>query len=141
MKTLIAAFACLATFASTSMAGESYDKITMKELKKEIAAKNVTAIDVNGTKTYNKGHIPTAIDYVEHKDNLAAQLPEDKDALVVAYCGSPSCNAYKMAAKDAVKLGYTNVKHFEPGISGWMQAGEKTENGKMADKKEADKKG
>jgi len=35
--------------------------------------------------------------------------------------------AYKTAAKKAVALGYTNVKHFSAGISGWTSAGEKVE--------------
>jgi rhodanese-related sulfurtransferase len=61
------------------------------------------------------------------KDNLAKSLPADKGALVVAYCGGPTCGAYAAAAKAAKELGYTNVKHMSAGISGWMQAGEKTE--------------
>jgi rhodanese-related sulfurtransferase len=57
-------------------------------------------------------------------------LPSDKGALVVAYCGSPACSAYKAAANKAKELGYTNVKHLSAGISGWKKAGEKTEAGK-----------
>ena len=51
----------------------------------------------------------------------------NKDALIVAYCGGPQCMAYKAAAKKAVALGYTNVKHLSAGISGWKDAGEKVE--------------
>jgi rhodanese-related sulfurtransferase len=54
-------------------------------------------------------------------------LPADKGALVVAYCGSPSCGAYAQAAAAAVKLGYTNVRHYPGGLSGWKEAGEPTE--------------
>jgi rhodanese-related sulfurtransferase len=57
---------------------------------------------------------------------MDAKLPADKNALVVAYCGGPSCNAYTAAAKKAKALGYTNVKHLSAGISGWKAAGEKT---------------
>ncbi len=32
-------------------------------------------------------------------------------------------------ARHAEKLGYKNVKHMSAGISGWLQAGEKTEKG------------
>jgi rhodanese-related sulfurtransferase len=35
--------------------------------------------------------------------------------------------AYKSAATKAEELGYTNVKHLSAGISGWKEAGEKTE--------------
>ena len=34
-----------------------------------------------------------------------------------------------MAADAAVKLGYTNVKHFAPGIAGWKKSGAPTEKG------------
>ena len=101
--------------------------ISIPELKKAIAAKKVTVIDVNGSDTYKEGHIPTAIDFEANKDKLAEVLPKDKDALIVAYCGGPQCGAYKSAAKAAVALGYTNVKHLSAGISGWKDAGEKTE--------------
>lgn len=37
--------------------------------------------------------------------------------------------AYQTAARAAKDLGYTNVKHLSAGISGWRQAGEKTESG------------
>ena len=82
-----------------------------------------------GSAAWKKGHIPTALDFGTSKDKLASVLPEDKNALVVAYCGGPKCNAYQAAAKAAEKLGYKNVKHLSAGIVGWMQAGEKTEKG------------
>jgi rhodanese-related sulfurtransferase len=59
-------------------------------------------------------------------------LPKDKNALVVAYCGGPKCKAYEAAAKAAEKLGYTNIKHLTAGISGWKDAGEKTETAKKS---------
>jgi rhodanese-related sulfurtransferase len=63
------------------------------------------------------------------KAKLASLLPQDKGALIVAYCGGPKCGAYKSAAAAAKKLGYTNVKHLSAGISGWKKAGEAVEKG------------
>ena len=125
MKKLLTllATACL---AASAYAGE-YPDISITELKSAIAANKAVVIDVNGTQSWQKGHIPTAIDFGTNRDKLASVLPADKNALVVAYCGGPQCNAYQAAAKAAEKLGYTNVKHLSAGISGWMQAGEKTE--------------
>ena len=54
-------------------------------------------------------------------------LPEDKNALIIAYCGNPRCTAYQAAATAAQKLGYKNVKHMSAGIAGWNKAGEKVE--------------
>ena len=96
--------------------------ISQDVLTKAIADKSVTVIDVNGTETYKEGHIPTAVDFYAAKDWKSA-LPKDKSALVVAYCGSEYCGAYKQAAEAAKKLGYTNVQHFSPGIKGWKESG------------------
>ena len=126
MKKLLTLLAALAVSAVTSFAGE-YPDISITELKAEIAAKKVTVIDVNGDASYKDGHVPTALNFASIKDSLAASLPKEKDALVVAYCGGPSCNAYTRAANAAKELGYTNVKHLSAGISGWLQANEKTE--------------
>jgi rhodanese-related sulfurtransferase len=118
----LAAFALLACNLS---AGEFPD-ISIKELKQALADKKVTVIDVNGTESYEKAHIPGAVNFEAVETKLASVLPLNKDALVVAYCGGPQCSAYQAAAKAAKKLGYKNVKHLSAGISGWKQAGEST---------------
>ncbi len=125
MKKLIALAAAL-LFTGLVIAAEVPD-ISINDLKKAIAEKKVTVIDVNGTESWDSGHIPTAIDFEANSEKLAKLLPQDKSALVVAYCGGPKCSAYKEAAKAAQKLGYKNVKHLSAGISGWKEAGEKTE--------------
>jgi len=125
MKTLLTLFASLALVAIAN-AGEFPD-ISIEELKTALEAKKVTLIDVNGPQSYKKGHIPSAVEFGTIKGDLATALPKDKKALVVAYCGGPTCQAYTAAATAAKKLGYKNVKHLSAGISGWVQAGEKTE--------------
>jgi rhodanese-related sulfurtransferase len=118
LLTLLAAVFC----AASVQAGEFPD-ISVAELKSAIAEKKVTVLDVNGSDSYAKGHIPGAIDFRAEKKEIAAKLPADKNALVVAYCGGPTCGAYAAAAKAAKELGYTNVKHLSAGISGWKEAG------------------
>ena len=124
MKKLIAL--ALSLVAASAMAAEFPD-ISIADLKVAIAEKKVTVIDVNGSDSFTAGHVPSAIDFESKGATLAAALPSDKAALVVAYCGGPSCNAYKAAAKKAAALGYTNVKHLSAGISGWKTAGEALE--------------
>lgn len=128
MKKLLALFAAT-IFAIPALAGE-YPDISIAELKTAIANKSVTVIDVNGADSYKKGHIPSAIDYSKAKSDLASNLPKEKDGLIVAYCGGPTCSAYIKAANQAKELGYTNIKHLSAGMSGWYQAGEKTEKAK-----------
>ena len=128
MKKVLALLAT-AFLAVTVHAGEFPD-ISIDELKSAIEAKKVTVIDVNGSDSFKAGHVPGAIDFRAKKAELAKILPSDKGALVVAYCGGPTCNAYSAAAKAAKELGYTNVKHLSAGISGWKDAKAPLEAGK-----------
>jgi rhodanese-related sulfurtransferase len=127
MKNLLCTLGLVVLTAATALAASAFPDISLADLKKAIADKDVTLLDVNGTDSYKAGHIPGAIDYTTAKSDLAAKLPADKNALVVAYCGSPKCGAYAKAAQAAKDLGYTNVKHYAGGISGWKEAGEPTE--------------
>lgn len=128
MKSMLLALAAALMTTVSAIAGEFPD-ITIAELKKAIEEKKAIVIDVNGSESYKEGHVPTALNYAEVKGKLDKVLPADKNALIVAYCGGPKCGAYAAAAKEAKKLGYTNVKHLSAGISGWREAGEKLETG------------
>lgn len=126
MKKLLALLVSLLFVTAAFASASKFADITQPELTAAITAKSAVILDVNGSDSYKAGHIPGAIDYIANKDNIAALLPADKSALVVAYCGSPQCHAYAAAAEAATKLGYTNVKHFAPGISGWKKSGAPT---------------
>ena len=116
-----------ATVAGASEINVVAPDISLADLKQAMADKAVVLLDCNGSKSYANGHIPGAIDFEGTKADIAKRMPTDKTALVVAYCGGPKCLAYKAGADAATKLGYTNVKHFSGGISGWKDAGEKCE--------------
>lgn len=125
MKKLIALVAG-ALIAGIAFAGE-YPDISIAEVKALVGTKKATIIDVNGSESYKEGHVPGALDFDVVEGKFASVLPEDKNALVIAYCGNPRCKAYQAAADAAAKLGYKNVKHMSAGIAGWKSAGEKTE--------------
>ncbi|MEY2881759.1 MAG: hypothetical protein RLZZ15_4139 [Verrucomicrobiota bacterium] len=121
---LVSSLLCSAAlFAGTGKVAD----ISHADLQKAIAAKAVTVLDVNGTDSFKEGRIPGAIDFTAAEAKLAALLPKDKKALIVAYCGNEHCSAYQAAASAAVALGYTNVKHYSPGIDGWKKSGAKVE--------------
>lgn len=122
MKKLIALLCSLA-LATAVFAGGKFAEISHDELQAAIASNSVTVIDVNGSKSFEKGRIPGAIDFAANKDRLAELLPADKSALIVAYCGNERCSAYRNAAIAAEKLGYTNIKHYSPGLAGWKKSG------------------
>jgi len=125
MKKLSAGLVAV-VLAVSAFAGEFPD-VSVKEVSKLSKSKKAVIIDVNGTESYNKGHVPGALNFDAIKESLSTALPADKETVVVAYCGSPKCVAYQAAANAATKLGYKNVKHMSAGISGWKAAGEKME--------------
>lgn len=112
----------LCLFSSAIFAGE-YPDISIKDLQKAISKGKVAIIDVNGARSFSKGHIPTAIDFSSVSKKLSKSLPKDKSTLIVSYCGGPGCRAYKRGADAAAKLGYKNIKHLSAGISGWKKSG------------------
>jgi len=61
MKKLIALSAALLLAVGAYAA--TYPDISIKDLKAAIESKSVTVLDANGSESYNKGHIPTAIDF------------------------------------------------------------------------------
>ena len=116
----------VALMTTVVVAGEFAD-ISISEVKTLTTSKKAVIIDVNGSESYAKGHVPGALDFTAIQAKLADTLPKDKSTLIVAYCGGPACKAYQAAATAAQKLGYKNVKHMSAGISGWKEAGQKLE--------------
>ncbi|MEY4631064.1 MAG: hypothetical protein RIQ81_1184 [Pseudomonadota bacterium] len=98
-------------------------EISLADLKKAIETKSVFLVDANSAKTYEKGHLPGALSFAKNEKEFAKLLPQDKNALIVAYCGGPMCSAWEDAAEAATKAGYTNIKHFKGGLKGWKSAG------------------
>jgi rhodanese-related sulfurtransferase len=128
---ILAVIVLLAAFGITGLAVQAAaaecanpPNISLKDLKKAIADGKVTLLDCNGTKTFSRFHIPGAIDFEANKDRLEKLLPAQKDALIVSYCSNEKCPRYKQGCEAAAKLGYTQVKHYAPGIRGWTNAGE-----------------
>jgi len=131
MKFLSSLLLTCGLLAATVLAAsaQKVPAISHADLQSAIKAGTVTLLDVNGSDSFKEGRIPGAIDFIAQKSRLAAVLPKDKQALVVAYCGNEYCSAYLAAATAAKELGYTNVKHYAPGIEGWKDAGAKVEKG------------
>lgn len=120
---LVTALAAASTYAAT------FADISVDDVNKLATSKGAVIIDVNGTDSYKAGHVPGALNYEAIEGKLAANLPKDKNTVIVAYCANPQCGAYARAATAAQKLGYKNIKHMTAGIAGWKAAGMKTEPG------------
>ena len=100
--------------------------IEPKPLAEMLSTSKVWVYDCNEPEVYAEAHVPQAIPTVY--DALTNNhLPADRDAILVFYCYSPECPAASMAALTAEMLGFTHVYCMPAGITGWQDAGLRTE--------------
>ena len=103
----------------------NYAGVSADWVKKQIDKKaDIVLIDSRPKrKKYDKGHIPTAISIPDMQfDKLTNQLPQDKNKMLVFYCGGFKCKLSHKSAKKAIALGYTKVKVFAAGYPAWKAA-------------------
>lgn len=86
-------------------------------------------LDVRTTEERERGYIPGSVHiYAGEVPDRLAELPKDKEALILVYCGSGSVSAVIAAYLQA--LGYKNAKNIAHGYKGWLDAGLPVEGGK-----------
>jgi rhodanese-related sulfurtransferase len=105
---------------------KGYTEITTDELKTLIDTKtDFVLIDACPKNRYSAGHIIGAINLGTraYKKNASTTLPEDKNELLVIYCGGIRCGRSTKVAKSAVNDGYKNVKVYLQGQPAWIKAG------------------
>jgi rhodanese-related sulfurtransferase len=79
-------------------------------------------IDARPGKRFGGGHVPGAKSAFPKDDDFLGKLPADKNALLVFYCGGPTCPYTGVAIEKAKAAGYTNLKGFQAGLPGWKKA-------------------
>jgi len=78
--------------------------------------------DARPGKRFGGGHIPGAKSAFPKDQDFLNRLPADKNALLVFYCGGPTCPFTGVAVNKAQEAGYTNLKGFQAGLPGWKKA-------------------
>jgi rhodanese-related sulfurtransferase len=78
--------------------------------------------DARPGKRFGAAHVPGAKSAFPKDKDFLSRLPEDKNALLVFYCGGPTCPYTGDAVKKALDAGYTNLKGFQAGLPGWKKA-------------------
>lgn len=118
-----------------------YDIVTTKELKGWMdQGKQMLIVDTMPLEaSYKKQHVPGAVQFLfpikemkgwdkketagKSMDDFRKLLGDDKDRLIVVYCGFTRCGRSHNGASWAKKLGYRNVVRYPGGIYAWKGAG------------------
>ncbi len=132
----IAAVSFLCLYSQVNFAGDGgepveapvYDEllnqISMREAEM-LWESGVPFFDVNTLEIWTQGYIPGAKFF--NVRNWKDLLPKDKGKTIVFYCVNRLCTASEMAAREVMKLGYTDVRQMPDGIEGWKLSGRKIE--------------
>ncbi len=79
-------------------------------------------VDVLSPESYEKEHIPGAINIPLEDIKMKSKELLKKDKKIVVYCGSFQCTMSLQAAEILTKLGYKDVWCFEGGLKYWKDA-------------------
>jgi rhodanese-related sulfurtransferase len=79
-------------------------------------------LDVRGSDSYARGHVPGAIDLAQRKIVAAKLADYPADTVFVTYCAGPHCNGAARAAIRLARLGRP-VKIMTGGVTGWLDEG------------------
>lgn len=117
-----------------------YQLVTAAELKKWIDQnKQMVIVDTMPYESsYKKNHVPGAVQFLfpipemtawdnnltgnKSAEEYEALLGNDKEKIIVVYCGFVKCTRSHNGALWAVEAGYKNVYRFAGGIFAWIGA-------------------
>lgn len=132
-------------FAKEVASGQ-YEVLSTADVQKLIAAKSpMVLVDaMPAASSFNAAHLPGAVNFEFPKTTIESWddetmpgrteaqyetlLGDDKDVLVVVYCGFVKCARSHNAAIYAQQLGYTNVQRYAGGIYAWKGSGQPVES-------------
>ena len=97
--------------------------ISRDALKKMIGKNEIfILVDVLSPESYEKEHIPGAINIPLEDIKMKSKELLKKDKKIVVYCGSFQCTMSLQAAEILTKLGCKDVWCFEGGLKYWKDA-------------------
>lgn len=93
-------------------------------LRKLLGKERPLLIEALPEKYFSHSHIPGAINVPHDQiDQLAGSVLPRKDAPVVVYCASATCQNSHIAAERLTQLGYKDVQVYVEGKKDWVDAG------------------
>lgn len=99
--------------------------ITREQLQRRLTSPSTPVlVEALPEKYYRDGHLPGAL-HVPHDrvEALAPTVVPNKEAEVVVYCASETCQNSHIAARTLEDLGYVNVSVYAGGKKDWVNAG------------------
>ena len=109
-----------ATGANVQVEGGAYTDVTPAQLAAMLKKKDFFFVNVHIPYEGEIDPTDAQIPYDQTVQQLS-QYPADKNAKIVLYCRSGRMSS--IAAKELVKLGYTNVWNLDGGMAAWEQQG------------------
>lgn len=87
----------------------------------------IVVVDARSPQSYQKEHIPGAINFPHRTMNEESTRRLDRNALYVVYCDGIGCNASTKGALNLTRVGF-RVKELIGGLDWWKRDGYKIEN-------------
>ena len=88
----------------------------------EAGAVDFVLLDVRGPVSFERGHVPGAINIPTRRLTVEGLAGYPKTTLFVVYCAGPHCNGANKAAVKLAALDYP-VKEMIGGVTGWLDEG------------------
>jgi rhodanese-related sulfurtransferase len=89
------------------------------------AGEKIIVIDTRSPETFQREHIPGALNIPHRAMSPETTRHVDRNALVVTYCDGIGCNGSTKGALNMLKLGF-RVKELMGGLDWWKRDGHKT---------------
>jgi rhodanese-related sulfurtransferase len=97
------------------------------------SGENVTVIDARSPESFQREHIPGALNIPHRTMSPETTAHIDEGTLVVTYCDGIGCNGSTKGALNMLKLGF-RVKELIGGLDWWKRDGHKTHTATAVDK-------
>ena len=106
-------------------------EISCDELRQKIErGEEFALVDALAPMSFAHSHLPGAINLPpEWVDERGSRRIPDRNAEIVVYCASSTCDSSVEVGKRLLELGYPNVHHYVEGKRGWVEAGLPLERG------------
>lgn len=104
------------------------DTISLDQFRNVVGDHQTIILDARAAPFYQQGHIPGALnlsrdDFAADYRRLRPTLDASKDKSIVIYCSGGDCHDSRMVASALLSLGFSEVRVFTGGWSGWTEAG------------------